>query len=122
MNKHQAMVKTLRSLLALEDCPNCQGGKKANGKDAQRDRTRTLELVRKAQQAMREYEQELWTQSQLESLERFNCFFLAAADEEPGRRAEYLDTAARIAEAKISLSAPRGVENVRSACVPAGVL
>ncbi|OEC42092.1 hypothetical protein A7D27_12395 [Pseudomonas sp. 1D4] len=111
MNTQQAMVNSLRSLLALEDCPNCQDGKKAKGKDAQQNREQVRKLIRQAGKALRDYEQELLTldqQEYMDSLQADSRAFLAAANEDPERRAEYLDTAALLAKVHGILSAPRG--------------
>ena len=125
MNKHQAMVASLRSLLALEDCPNCQGAKMARRSPIRQNREQVRELIRKARQTLWDYEQELWAleqQEYMDSLQADRRALLAAADADPERKAEYLDTAALIAKVHGILSAPRGVVNVRSACVSAGVL
>lgn len=111
MNKHQAMVTSLRSLLALEDCPSCRGAKMARHSPTRQNREQVRELIREARQALWDYELELWTLEQreyMDSLQADSRAFLAAANEDPARRAEYLDTAALFAKVHGILSAPRG--------------
>lgn len=102
MKKHQAMVNSLRSLLALAECHNYR---------ARQDIEQARDLVRQAQRVLIAFDEELRgleRQALLNDFEAGRLALLEQAEADPENKQGHLAQAARVAKALEILSAPLG--------------